>query len=117
MVSSPRKCPGVEGKVCGRFLPSKEHDPHRLCVVCGEILHFDDRCEECHDWLDEQCKRVADYFEKLSLQCERKKERKTESSSSSFFSFPSMPKPLGQLPSPVSSGVVTMLAFCLRCVR
>ena len=40
----------------------------------------------------------VEYAEKLSLQCERKKERKTKSSSSSFSSFsPSMPVPLEQM--------------------
>ena len=93
MVSSPRKCPSVEGKVCGHFLPSKEHDHHCLCIVCrGKSCTLDDRCEKCHEWTDECCKSVADYVEKLSLQ----HERKTESSSSSSFSsfFPLMPVPL-----------------------
>ena len=99
--------------MCGRFLPSKEHDPHRLWITCrGKSCISDDRCEECYDWPDKLCTRVADYVEKLSLQRERKKERKTKSSSlSSFSSFsPSMPVPLDQLPSPVGSGVVTSFA-------
>ena len=120
MVSSPRKCPGVEGKVCGCFLPSKEYNPHRYCVACrGKSCTPDDRCEECHDWPHERCKSVANYVEKLSLQCERKKDRKTKSSSSSSFSGFSFSTlvPLGQLPSPAGSGVVTTLAFsCVICV-
>ena len=104
MVSSLRKC-GMEGKVCGRFLPSKEHDPHRLCIACRGKSSTSD------DWPDERCRHVADYVEKLSLQHERKKVRKTKSSSSSFYGFsPSMRFPLGQLPSPADSGVVTMSA-------
>ena len=32
MVSAPHQCPGIERIVCNRFLPSKENDPHCLCV-------------------------------------------------------------------------------------
>ena len=51
---------------------------------------------------------VADYVGKLSLQ----RERLTKPSSSSSFSgfSPLMPVPLGQLPSPADSRVVTMSA-------
>ena len=75
MLLSPRKRPGVEGQVCGRFLPSKEHDPHHFSVTCrGKSCTPDDQCEECHDWTNEHCKSVANHVEKLSLQRERKKE-------------------------------------------
>ena len=90
MVSSPRKCQGVEAEVCGRFLPSKEHDPYQLCIALhGKSCSSVHGCEECHDWSDERCNRDADYVEKLLLQCEMKEERKVEasSSSSSFSSF------------------------------
>ena len=99
--------------MCGRFLPSKEHDPYRLCIALhGKSCSSDHGCEECHDWSDNRCSRVADYVEKLSLYCEMKEERETEASSSSFSSFsPSMPVPQGQLPSPADSGVVTMSAL------
>ena len=108
---SLRKCPGVEGKVCGRFLPSKEHDPHQLCVACrGKSCHPDDRCDECHEWLEERCKSVLEYVEKLSLQHERKKVKKTKSSSSFPGFSPSMPVPLGLLPSSADSGVVAASA-------
>ena len=108
MVLSPRKCPGVEGKVCGHFLSSKEHDSHCLCVACrGKSCHPDDCCNECHEWSEEPCKSVSEYAEKLSFQREKKKERKTKSSSSSSFSdfSPSMPGTLEQLSS-ADSGVV-----------
>ena len=111
MVSSLCKYLGVEGKVCNWFLPSRENDPHHLCVACrGKSCRSDDCCEECHDWIDDCCNRVSDYIDKLSLQQEKKRERKAKasSSSSSFSGFsPSMPLPLGQLPSSVGSGVVT----------
>ena len=87
MVPSPRKCPGVEGKVCGRFLPPKDHDPHRLCVTChGKSCTVDDRCAECTEWSDERCRDVAVYIVKLSAQTVKKKERKARSSSF-FFRF------------------------------
>ena len=92
MVSSARKCPGMEGKVCGWFLPSKEYDPHRLYVACrGKSCTPDDRCEERHEWSNERCKSVVDYVEKLTVQRERKKERTTKSSSSFSGFSPSMP--------------------------
>ena len=75
MVSVPRKCPSVEGKVCGHFLPSKEHNPHHLFVASrGKSCHPDDRCYECHEWLEDCCKSVSAYMEKLSLQREREDE-------------------------------------------
>ena len=78
MVSSPQKCLGIEDKVCGRFMPSKEHDPRRLCIArCGKSYTSDGRCEECHDWPDDCCSRVSKYLGKLLLQHKRKKERKT----------------------------------------
>ena len=94
MVSSLRQCPGVEVKVCGRFLLLKEYDPHRLCVACrGKSCHPDKWCDECHEWSEESCRSIAEYAEKLSLQCERKTK-----SLSSFSGFsPSMPVPLEQL--------------------
>ena len=97
--------------MCGRFLPSKEHDPHRLCVACrGKSCHPDDRCDECHEWLEERCKSVLEYVEKLSLQRKRKKVKKTKSSSSFSGFSPSMPVPLGLLPSSADSGVVAAFA-------
>ena len=36
MVSSLRQCPGVEGKVCNRFLPSKENIP--IICVCPVVV-------------------------------------------------------------------------------
>ena len=86
MVPWPRKCPGVVLKVCGRFLPAKDHDPHRLCVTCrGKSCNVDDQCVECHEWSEERCREVAAYAVKLSAQREKKKERKAKSSSSVFF--------------------------------
>ena len=88
----------------------KEHDPHRLYIACrGKSCTPDDRYDECHEWSDERCKRVADYVEKLSLQHKRKKERKTKSSSSFSGFSPSMLVPLGWLPS-ADLGVVTTSA-------
>ena len=121
MVSSPRQCPGVEGKVCGRFLPSKELDPHRLCVSCrGKSCHQDDRCDECHEWLEEHCRSVAVYAKKLSAQRKKKKERKAKSSSSSFSGFSAaMPVPLGQLstalPGVVSTSASSVAVCAVTC--
>ena len=52
MVLSQQKCPGIEGRVCGSFLPSKDHRPPRcLCIACrGKSCTSDNCCEECHDW-------------------------------------------------------------------
>ena len=114
MVSSPRQCFGVEGKVCNRFLPRKENDPHRLCVAChGKSCMIDYHCEDCHDWSDDHCKRVSDYMHKLSLQ----RERKTKASSSSSFSgfLPLMRVPLCRLPSPAGTGVVTTTPLSVVC--
>ena len=68
MVSSLRQCPGVEGNVCYHFLPSKENDPHHLCVASrGKSCRSADHCEECHDWSGDRCSRVSDYMHKLCL--------------------------------------------------
>ena len=89
---------------------STEHDPHRLCIACrGKSCSPDDRCEECHEWTYERCKSVANYVEKFSLQCGRKPKSSLSSSFSSF--SPSIPVPLGQLPSFTDSGVVTTSAL------
>ena len=62
--------------MCGRFLPLKAHSPHRFCVSYrGKACHQDNRCDECHHWLEERCKDVAAYAEKLLAQREKKKER------------------------------------------
>ena len=88
---------------------ARPRPPSPLCW--GKSCTFDDRCEECHDCPDERCRTIANYIEKLSLQCERKKERKTKLSSSSFSGFsPSMLVPLGQLPSLAGSRVVATSA-------
>ena len=118
MVSSPRQCPDVEGKVYGGFLPSKAHDPHQLCVSCqGKTCHQDDRCDECHEWPEKCCKDVAAYAEKLSAQPEKKKERKVVSSSSSSFSgfSPAMLVPLGQLVFHCWCGDFCFIYCCLHC--
>ena len=109
MVPSPHKCPGVEGKVCNRFLPTKDNDPHRFFTSCrGKTWGLNDHCEECHDWSDKRCLCVSEYMNKMSAQHEKKHERKAKASSSSFLGFsPAMPVPLCQLLSPVGSGVVT----------
>ena len=68
MVPLPHKCPGMEGKVCGHFLPSKDHDPHRLCMMCrGKSCQQDGRCDECHNWSEDRCREVAAYAETLSV--------------------------------------------------
>ena len=78
--------PGVEGKVCNRFLPSKANDPHRLCCSCrGEACSLDDHRKECHDLPDDCCKRVN--MIKLLLQQEKQIERKAKASSSSSLGF------------------------------
>ena len=86
MVSSSCQCPGVEGKVCNRILPSKDNDPHHLCCSChGKTCSLDGRCEECHDWSDDGCQHVCEYMLKLSLQRERKAKASSSSSFSVFF--------------------------------
>ena len=58
----------VSVEVCGCFLPSREHDPLRLCVPCrGKSCKSDNCCEEFQDWPDDRCNRVSDDVEKLSL--------------------------------------------------
>ena len=111
MVLSPRQCLGVERRVCERFLPPKEHNPHCLCIACiGKPCHPDNQYDECHEWSEERCRSDVEYAEKLSLQRERKKEQKTKSSSSSFSGFfPSMSVPLEQLSS-TDLGVITTAA-------
>ena len=97
------------------FLPSKEHDSHHLCVVChGKSCTLDDHCEEYHDLPDDRCDHVTEYVVKLSVQCERK----TKSSSSFISGFsPSMPVPLGQLPSSAVLESLPRLHQCQLCGR
>ena len=86
--------------MCNQFLPSEENNPHRLCVSClGKSCKCDDLCEECHDWSDDLGNRVSEYMHKLSLQREKKRERKAKAFSSSSFSgfSPLMLVPLCQL--------------------
>ena len=82
--------------MCNRFLPSTENDPHRLFITChGKSCRSDDLSEECYDWSNDHCNCVANYMAKLSLQLEKKCERKAKASSSSFSGFSlSMPVPL-----------------------
>ena len=69
MMISPHQCPGVEGKVCTRFLTSKENIPHRLCVsCCGKSCKINNHCEEGHDLSDDCYNRVSEYMHKLLLQ-------------------------------------------------
>ena len=106
----------VAYEVCGYFLPSKEHDPHRLCVSCrGKSCHQDDRCDKCHEWPEERCSSVAAYAEKLSAQREKKKESKMKFSSSSSGFSPSMPVPLGQLSSAMPGVVSTSVSSTAVC--
>ena len=106
---SHRQCLSVEGKVCGQFLPLKEHDLHRLCVTCrGKSCHLDNQRDECYEWYEDHCRMVADYAEKLSLQQERKRTSSSSLSSFSGFSL-SMPVPLERLSS-ANSGVITTSA-------
>ena len=111
MVSSPCQCPGVEGKVCNRFLPSEENNPHRLCIAC--------RGKSCTiDWSDDHYSRVSDYMHKFSLQWKKKHEwkAKASSSSSSFLDFsPSMLVPLCQMPLSAGGGVVTTTHSSTAC--
>ena len=86
MVLSPRKYPGVEGKVWSFSALQGARPSSTLYCVLWKFCTYDDHYEECHDWPDEWCSRVADYIEKLSLQRERK-ERKTKSSSFSSSSL------------------------------
>ena len=114
MVFLLRQCPENAGKVCNRFLPVRDNDPHQFCASCrGKTCNIDDRCEDCHDWTDYMWHRLGEYLAKLSVQQERKKERraKAASSSSSFSGFsPSMPVPLCQLSSPYDNVVATSVA-------
>ena len=90
--------------MCNWFLPSKENDPHCLCVAChGTSCRNDDRCKEYHNWSDDHCNHLSDYMDKLSLQWGK-----------GF--LPSMPVPPDQLPSSVGSGVVTTTSSSSVCV-
>ena len=43
MVNSPRQCPGDSDRVCNRFLPSRDNNPHLLCVMCrGKECNIDE---------------------------------------------------------------------------
>ena len=99
------------------FLPSKENDFHCFCGAClGKSCKLDDRCEECHNWSYDHCNRVSEYLHKLSLQREKKHERKAKASSSfsSLSGFlPSMLVPLYQLLS--SADIVTTTPSSLVC--
>ena len=76
MVPSPGKCPGIAGKVCNRFLPARDNDPHRLCTSCqGETCNIDDRCEDCHDWTDDMWHCLGEYLPKLSVQWSERRRR------------------------------------------
>ena len=99
------------------FLPSMENDSHRLCVTClGKSYRSDDHCEECYNWSDDHCNRVSEYLAKLSLQREKRRERKAEASSSSFSGFsPSMPVPLCRLLSSAGTGVVMTILSSSVC--
>ena len=78
------------------------------------VLH--NRCEECHDWSDKHCLHVGEYMAKLSVQREKKRERKAKASSSSFSGFfLAMLVPLCQLPSPVGSGVMMTTPLLTVC--
>ena len=60
MVPSPCQFPGVAGKMCNRFLPSKENDPHRLCTVCrGKTCDIEDHCEDCQFVMTDLTRNVA----------------------------------------------------------
>ena len=79
MVPSLCQCPGTTEKVCNRFLPARDKDPHRLCSSCrGKVCSISDRCGDCRDWDDEMWTKVGEYHAKLALLGERKKERKVK---------------------------------------
>ena len=105
--------------MCNRFSPSKENNPHRLCVPCGgKSCKINNHYEECHDWSDNLCNQVSEYMHKLLLQREKKRKRKAKaaSSSSSFSGFsPSKPVILCQLPSSAGNGVVTTIPLSMVC--
>ena len=82
-----------------------------ISVACrGKSCHLDDCYDKCHEWSEECCRSVSAYAEKLSLQCERKRERKAKSSSFSSFS-PSVSVPLGQLSSADSASSAAVCAM------
>ena len=50
-----RRCPGLEGRTCGKFRSSETADPHSLCSECrGPNCNEDRKCEECIDWDEDQ---------------------------------------------------------------
>ena len=86
MTALPCQCPGTAGKVCTRFLPAKDKDPHLLCTNCRhKECNAEDLCGECHNWSDEMWIKVIDFISKLAAQREKKEERKVKSSSLSGF--------------------------------
>ena len=58
MVFSSHECPGVAGKVCNRFLPAQDKDPHTICNYRGKSYSTNDYCSDCHDWTDKLWEKV-----------------------------------------------------------
>ena len=89
MVPSPHQYPSNVVKVCNLFLPARDNNPHRLCTSCrGKTCNIGNRCEDCHDWMDELWHYVDKYRTKLCLQQDREKERRVKATSSySFWIF------------------------------
>ena len=50
-----RKCPGVRGKTCGKFMSSLDVDPHPTCNLCrGQTCTRETTCSHCCLWPSEQ---------------------------------------------------------------
>ena len=91
MVSTPRQCSDVAGKVCNHFLPVKDKEPYTLCSNSrSKSCNADDCCSDCHDWFDEKWDKVSVYHEKLVIHREKKKRKAKYSSSFSGFPLPSV---------------------------
>ena len=85
MSSVPRQCPGVSGKACNHFLSSIGKVFHEINSTCHLKSYSKDiHCKHCAGWCEEKWEKVRAYLDKLAIQCERERERKSSSSFSGF---------------------------------
>ena len=63
-----------------------ENDSHDICTNCrGQVCNGDNHYAHRYTWNTEKWGRVQLFLDKLALLCERKKENRCRSSSSSCF--------------------------------
>ena len=107
MATSLRKCAGTVNRVCNRFLPAVDKNPHSLCTACrGKECNTDNLCGECYMW-----SKVSVYRIKLASQREKKERKGKVAAASSFSGFSSsMPVPLKCLLTSFETAVVSTVA-------